>query len=164
MKVCTKCKEETDNFSPSSLFYCRKCVSAITKANREGPNRQKILEGKKQYYQENREKCDAAIQRWKEENKEKALSYHSVWAKRNPAVVNHFSAKRRAKVIDQTPELTEEEALRIRDMYWLAKDLGTVTGETYHVDHIIPLSKGGLHHPDNLQILPADLNLKKGAK
>jgi len=38
------------------------------------------------------------------------------------------------------------------------------SGEEYHVDHIIPLAKGGLHHPDNLQVLPADLNLKKGAK
>ena len=32
----------------------------------------------------------------------------------------------------------------------------------YHVDHILPLSKGGLHHPDNLQYLPAVINIKKG--
>jgi len=39
-----------------------------------------------------------------------------------------------------------------------------MTGIQHHVDHIIPLSKGGLHHPDNLQILTAEENLKKGAK
>lgn len=32
----------------------------------------------------------------------------------------------------------------------------------YHVDHIIPLSKEGRHHPDNLQYLPAVINMKKG--
>lgn len=31
----------------------------------------------------------------------------------------------------------------------------------YHVDHIIPLSKGGLHIPSNLQYLPAVINMKK---
>ena len=33
-----------------------------------------------------------------------------------------------------------------------------------HVDHIQPLSQGGKHHPDNLQILTAEENLRKGAK
>lgn len=33
--------------------------------------------------------------------------------------------------------------------------------EGYHVDHIIPLSKGGLHYPDNLQYLPAVINMRK---
>jgi len=39
-----------------------------------------------------------------------------------------------------------------------------LTGEAYHVDHKKPLSKGGLHHPDNLQVLLGRENLKKGAK
>lgn len=34
----------------------------------------------------------------------------------------------------------------------------------YHVDHIIPISKGGLHHEDNLCYLPAILNMQKQAK
>jgi len=38
------------------------------------------------------------------------------------------------------------------------------TGVTMHVDHIIPLAKGGLHHPLNLQIIPAIDNLEKSDK
>ena len=36
--------------------------------------------------------------------------------------------------------------------------------EGYEVDHIIPLSKGGLHHQDNLQYLTPEDNKKKGSK
>lgn len=34
----------------------------------------------------------------------------------------------------------------------------------YQVDHIVPLSKGGRHHPDNLQYLPAAVNNSKRAR
>lgn len=164
MKVCKTCKEETDNFSPASLYYCRSCVSKRNRENREGPSRSKILSRKRAYYQENRPKCDEAIQKWKEANKEKASTYHRNWAKRNPDTVNKCSASRRARIRDLTPELSKEESAKIEYLYWLAKDLMAVTGEAYHVDHVQPLAKGGLHHPDNLQVLPADINLKKGAK
>jgi CRISPR/Cas system Type II protein with McrA/HNH and RuvC-like nuclease domain len=33
-----------------------------------------------------------------------------------------------------------------------------------HVDHIIPLSAGGAHSPENLRIISARENLEKGAK
>ena len=34
----------------------------------------------------------------------------------------------------------------------------------YHVDHIIPISKGGLHKPNNLKIISAHDNQVKGSK
>lgn len=36
--------------------------------------------------------------------------------------------------------------------------------EGYEVDHIIPLSRGGLHHPDNLQYLTREQNRSKSNK
>lgn len=35
-------------------------------------------------------------------------------------------------------------------------------GHKMHVDHRIPLARGGLHHEDNLQIVPAGINMRKG--
>lgn len=37
-------------------------------------------------------------------------------------------------------------------------------GVEYHVDHIIPLAKGGPHFPWNLQVITKAENLSKGAK
>lgn len=34
----------------------------------------------------------------------------------------------------------------------------------HQVDHILPIAKGGKHHPDNLQYLPAEVNNAKRAK
>lgn len=72
--------------------------------------------------------------------------------KSHPAVPNWITAKHRKE---------------IREIYLHAADCRAVTGEEYHVDHIIPL-KGetvcGLHVPWNLQVLPADVNTRKSNK
>lgn len=60
--------------------------------------------------------------------------------------------------------LTEEEKDRVYKFYQDAKILSEQTGIKHHVDHIIPLSSGGLHHPDNLQILTKEENLQKGTR
>ena len=60
--------------------------------------------------------------------------------------------------------LTKQEKNRIAAIYAKARKLTNETGIQHHVDHIKPLAAGGRHHPDNLQILTADQNLKKGSK
>jgi 5-methylcytosine-specific restriction endonuclease McrA len=70
---------------------------------------------------------------------------------------NEISARRRARIRNQTPKLSEEEKIKLQNFY-----LNCPAG--CEVDHIIPLAKGGLHHPDNLQILTMTENRKKWCK
>lgn len=74
------------------------------------------------------------------------------------------TAARRARLKGAKVPLTPQEHRLISEIYAKTKMLSELTGEAYHVDHILPLAAGGKHHPDNLQILTALENLKKGAR
>ena len=70
----------------------------------------------------------------------------------------------RSKKFGEAPILTEEEHQRILEIYKECARITEETGILHHVDHIHPISKGGKHHPDNLQILTATENIRKGNK
>jgi 5-methylcytosine-specific restriction endonuclease McrA len=72
-------------------------------------------------------------------------------------LANDIAARRRANMKSASVPLTKEERKKITDIY-----LNCPKG--YEVDHIIPISKNGKHHPDNLQYLTITENRKKHNK
>lgn len=131
----------------------------------------------------------AAAKYAKDSTKQKAATRRSVAKRRakEPDVVNEIArvgmakwrktgsekvklacyrdnAARRARLKGATVALTSKDHRLISDIYAKARALTMLTGESYHVDHIVPLVLGGKHHPDNLQVLTALENLKKGAR
>ena len=73
--------------------------------------------------------------------------------------------RRKRRLMTQTPALTEEEKKMISDLYELRDSLNHAAGHiAYHVDHIQPLARGGLHHPSNLRVTTSRENMTKGAK
>lgn len=84
----------------------------------------------------------------------------------NEGVTDAYKDRKRKKRNDriQLTKLTPEERRVIVEVYKRAREMSVNTGIPHEVDHIIPLSRGGLHHPSNLQILTRDENKFKGAK
>jgi len=118
-----------------------------------------VSEYKANWYQENKERILASY------DKTSKSLYNKEYAVLNSGKMNAKVAKRKAAKLKATPVwLTENQLKSIEELYWLAKDLKAISGETYHVDHIMPLQGKdicGLHVPWNLQILPADINISK---
>lgn len=165
-KVCFRCKQELSLTSfvkhtrakDGLGSYCSDC------------RKQK----KAEWYEKNREKADAYNRVYYSENPEfraARSAYASNYEKENRHLPefkvkkNSREAKRRsAKLCATPPWLTEGHLAEIEQIYWLAQDLKAVSGQDYHVDHIIPLqgkSVCGLHVPWNLQVLPSEINMSK---
>ena len=82
---------------------------------------------------------------------------------RNKSTRGLLARKERIKA--QTPLMNEEESALYNEIYKKSKALNSQAGYIkYHVDHIIPLAKGGLNHPSNLRIILANENQAKGIK
>lgn len=109
-----------------------------------------------------KEKWAANRERRREDIRENQKKYRQTEG--GKAVGAKSAATRRAKKKNQTPDLTQEQVGRILNLYQECAKLTASTGIPHEVDHIVPICKGGLHHPDNLQILTMEENRKKGGK
>jgi len=125
----------------------------------------------KEYYRENKNHKRKYVTQWRKKNPEYKKQYNinnrkrnneysRKWRRTNRSKVYVINAKRRARKINQTVKLTEMETKRI---YYLYK-FSSILGKYFVVDHVKPISKGGLHHHSNLQILTAELNREKSDK
>lgn len=119
----------------------------------------------KEWYLANREKVLAKNRKWRLLNPERHRFLISRWSAQNPTAAYALNAKRRAAKIQRTPKwLTPDDFKNMEAIYQMARDLTTLTGEIYEVDHIIPLQgsrASGLHVPTNLQVISAAENRAK---
>ena len=71
---------------------------------------------------------------------------------------------RKERMKKQTPKLSSSELCEIKKIYKKRNDLNLEAGFIkFHVDHIVPLSKGGKHQLKNLRIISAKDNLRKSS-
>lgn len=175
MLLCLGCKVEKslDQFykkrdrARGYQSYCKVCAKERTNQHRKD-NVEFIREKQRSYYKANSEKRVASVLSARQRHREKFAQYQKQYAIANPEKTRTWDAVKRANRLKRVPVwLTQEQKEAIEVFYWLARDLEVVSGQPYHVDHIVPLSGKnvcGLHVPWNLQILPKDLNMAKSNK
>lgn len=114
------------------------------------------------YYRSNTAERSVKMADWYAKNKDSVAAYGVAWRSKNKDKKAAATARRRALLLKATPKWANKE--KIDEFYLSANKLGMLTGEWFHVDHIVPL-KGknvcGLHYENNLQILRGPENLSK---
>lgn len=193
MKLCSKCGEQKshDSFSTNSRSkdglhsWCRSCVNVQRKEKRDQyavarrewtlANREKIAakDAARRLTPEFKLMKSASDKKYREQNassvKARKQAYYAARPELRRAeyqrnkqgyVARAYARLRKIKCL--TPP--DADKAKLIWFYEEAKRLTLATGVKHEVDHIIPVSKGGLHHQDNLQVLPWLENRAKGAK
>lgn len=151
MRTCRRGHEyEPGNGCP----FC----SAIASRKWEKRNRQRCIDSDRAWVHKNPEKFAARMIRYRDRHRRECSLRSARWAKSNPEKRCLYENCRRAR----KRGLTTIKDPRIIAVYFIARWLRQ-QGDDMHVDHVIPLARGGPHTYENLQILPAVENRRKWA-
>jgi 5-methylcytosine-specific restriction endonuclease McrA len=188
-KKCTKCGEwklfsefrKDKKQKDGHTYHCKSCGKAYYQANRDC-----ILNRQRNYYHENREVRLDYQKQWCANNKDWMVEYHKKYRQENSEYFSSYAREYYQKNLDYLTEYTKNyfklnpEKVSLHSAKRRATKSSTVTKDPWelqqivlfyadcpkkcHVDHIIPLSKGGRHELSNLQHLEAWMNMNKHAK
>lgn len=138
-------------------------------AERYSKNPEKEKARAEAYRLDNKEKIKASQAAYYAANSEKRKSYTSEWRSKNPGAGTVFSRNRRAIERNAEGKHTRSEVMVIfesqRGLCANCESKLFKSGvKKYHVDHIMPLARGGSNDKYNLQCLCPTCNLKKKDK
>lgn len=174
-KECTLCGESKD----SSFFYkhktnksglsswCKSCSVARSKKYMDCPEKK----ARKKAYDAARVKEKEEIIKRKakiryQATRENRIAYVKEWVSKNPEarrmIANNYKHRRRAQERGgvSTARLRAWVDAQTKRCVWCSADCQVA----FHVDHVVPLSKGGEHDLTNLAISCPTCNLRKQAK
>lgn len=154
--TCTKCGQSkpatTEYFGTSELGQyglrsrCKDCCNRIARDR----------------HLANPEIAAQSTRKWRATHKEQQAEYMRAYKNANPDLIRMISRRCRARQFGAEGEHTITDVKRQYEAqegkcYYC----GVVVGDTYHVDHIVPLSRGGTDNPDNLVISCPRCNQRK---
>ena len=166
-------KQWLENNPDKAALYKERRELGMTAYNRAYrlTNLERLKQAHERWRTNNRDHVLAWQREWRAKNPERLAekrAKHAIWVKANPHRILVRNANRRAAKLLRTPkwfgELDAFVVFEAQDLCLLRREL---TGIDWHLDHMLPLrgeSVSGLHVWNNIQVIPAKINLSKGAE
>lgn len=158
LKICSKC-QQAKPATPDYFYrakkdksglqsYCKSCMSGYFKKYYQ--DNLERFKYDSSYYLENRERHRVKCRKWELANKEVASNYTR----------QRRARKREAQGNHTTEDVQRQYEAQKGKCHYCKVDVG----DAYHVDHVIPLSRGGSNGPENIVIACPFCNCSKGNK
>jgi len=183
MKKCTRCKVEKDlsefgrraDMVDKINYTCKVCNNELNKAYREAnpeknkaryiANSENVIAQSKAWKAANQDRAKANNKAWYAANKEKVKASSKAWEKANPEACRIINHNRNARKRLNGGALSKGLSAKLFNLQrGLCPCCNQPLGDNYHMDHIMPISKGGKNEDWNIQLLRATCNNQKHAK
>lgn len=142
------------------------CVICVREWSRDHARKPEVIVKRKNWWKNNPEKALEYSRKSYAAKGESLRANASRWKRANPDKVNVINQNRRAARASATGTLTHAMTdARMKEQKSRCAWCGTkITRRSAHIDHVVPLARGGEHSSRNFVMACAPCNLKKGAK
>jgi hypothetical protein len=149
---------------------CKECQKEVVKLSNKKVIEETGVSRYKKYYHKNKERLKLAHRKYYEKNKEKILQHHKEYAssKQGKRIEKKAHKKRKLNMIKNAGIPYTRELVIQRDteagegtLYCYICGKPILKGETIHLDHLIPVVKGGLDCFTNIVCVHEICNLSK---
>jgi 5-methylcytosine-specific restriction endonuclease McrA len=156
-------KQNADAQAEKTLAYRRKNRAALRDYARQWRvlNNAKSRAAAAAYRAVHLEQTKATVRAWQARNKERMAAAHREWRAANPEARRIHTNNRRERIA--VGRLSKDIVLKLYlTQAGLCACCEKPLGTTFHLDHRVPLKLGGTNTDDNVQLLTARCNLRKG--
>lgn len=173
-RTCKQCGESIDHLNARAKFCSKACTSRwLAEQDREAHNAkarawqasEKGKSYKDAYRKANMERYRRLQREARQRDPQRYSSYWKQWAEGNPEALAEVKRLRRARKLGNPDSI----GVSVRDLRRLLNRSGGYCAycgqkaDEIHIDHVVPLAKGGRHALGNLAVSCKQCNVRKHA-
>lgn len=172
-KRCSRCGEwklmNSENFHKSHRTpdgyagKCRECAADYGKQHRS-ENATEYKHKASLKYQRSRDQIISKSRKYYADNKARRKQQIGDWKRFNAGKVRAYAERRRTRANLVGTFTADDVLIQYRSQRGKCWHCGKPVGDDYHVDHLIPLARGGTNDARNIVISCPFCNMSRGAK